>query len=126
MTINLLLIDDTAITYDGLSAINDLFKETYHSEIYWAEDEAAALVRLNERKYDLVLCDTRFYGQDIGPEIADRLNQLYPDLRIIGMSSTAEYELWKGKHEFMDKTHINLRWLEEFYKQCIKEEKNDN
>jgi DNA-binding NtrC family response regulator len=126
MTINLLLVDDMESYYEAYSLINSLFSDEYDSHIYWANDLESTLKILQERDYNIALVDTSLYREDIGPQIADKIHELRPNLRIIGMSNADNAELWEGKFEYVGKTSIDIDWFKKFYEQCKAYGKNDN
>jgi len=120
MTINILLIDDDPIIHGGVKSNNECLHERYGSVIYSATGENSALRQLKKHEMDLVFCDTSFDGIDMGPEIANRIREIYPEIRIIGVSTNSNTRrLWEPEYEFRDKDCLTLKNLEKLLKEII-------
>ncbi len=111
MTINLLVIDDHPHVIDGIRTVLEQISPEYG--LYSAANESKALKILAEvPDIKLVICETRFHDEPIGPEIAAKIVRLYPEQRIIGTSLTSEGYLWKRRNfDYMDKDMIGLEYF---------------
>lgn len=82
-----LLIDDHVVVRSGLKFIlSDLFKPC---EIDEAEDGQAALEKLNEHKYDLVMLDIKMPNTNT-LQLMEYFKITFPDLRVVIFSMNSE------------------------------------
>ena len=115
MTINLLLIDDRSVEAQGIRSTLETVSPEFN--LLYARNEESALQQLAENPdVQIVYCDTRMYREDLGPEIAKKIKEKYPDLRIIGISSDfTKVKLWQTEFEFMQKRFISRNYFVQLY-----------
>jgi len=100
---NLLIVDDELSVRDSLGK---WFREEGY-EVGTAESASDALLRLNDRKWDVALLDIKMRGTD-GIELQRRLHELDPQLIVIMMTGYASVEtavtaLKNGAYDYVTK-----------------------
>lgn len=82
-----LLVDDHVVVRSGIKSL--LLKIFNPAEIYEAFDGNSALVKLAERRYDLIMLDIQMPGTDaLG--LMQLIIQKYPDAKVLIFSMSAE------------------------------------
>lgn len=103
---SILIVDDDRSLRDLLA---EVLREQGH-DAQTAEEGNAALARMNEAKFDLVISDIIMPGKE-GIETIREIRALHPDVKIIAMSSGGslgnaqilEYARMIGAHEAIRK-----------------------
>jgi DNA-binding NtrC family response regulator len=100
---NILVIDDERAIRNTLKEVLEYEKH----EVDLAEDGHTGLQLLNEKNYDVVLCDIKMPGMD-GMEVLDKIKTSLNDAQVImitghGTVDTAVEAIKKGAYDFIEK-----------------------
>lgn len=86
--LRVLVVDDHALTCEGLAA---LLEKQVQAKSYTAYNADAALTFLNQNRVHVALVDARMPGMS-GIELMYRIQQEHPQVKVIGMTSFDEDE----------------------------------
>ncbi len=105
----ILIADDSAAVRDGITAL--LKDEPGFEVVGQAQNGLEALQKAQDMRPDLVILDMRMPGLD-GVEVTRRLNRLFPDIKIIGLSmydnkSFAIRAISEGASGYILKKHVD-------------------
>jgi two-component system response regulator YesN len=131
---HILIVDDEPMVRSSIARLIAGLGEGY--SVYEAEDGEDAITILAEQEISLIISDIRMPAID-GLQLADRVNRLYPNTRVVLLSGYSEFEyalsaLRTGVHEYLLKPASKesivalIRKVEEELKQEREQNKLDS
>jgi len=92
-TISLLIVEDNSMLRDSLKMLLESFEKTMIIKVQEADSGEAAIEKVKEKNFDIILMDNNMPPGISGPEATRRILKIKPEIKILGLSNYEERAL---------------------------------